>query len=187
MQRRVRLNLGLVALALAAALVAGYLLRPGPQDRPEVRPTDVRPTDPPVPAPLPRAEATAPAPAVARPGNETPPGGPGPARRQPEAVPVEALLMASARELVVSDPARAIEVAREGNRHFPDSADAAERAWIVVKALANLRRFHEARDEAKAMVQKYPGNSWTMDAQRHLLVNPLDLPSREEQQKSDQR
>ena len=54
-----------------------------------------------------------------------------------------------------------------------------------MQSLVNLRRFHEARDEARAMVRKYPDNQFALDAQRHLLVYPLDQPSREEmQQKS---
>ena len=93
--------------------------------------------------------------------------------------------MVTLRQLVASDPAHAIEKAREGDKHFPDSAAAAERAWIVAKALANLGRFHEARDAARAMVEKYPGNSWAMDAQRHLMIHPLGLPSREEQQERE--
>ena len=74
--------------------------------------------------------------------------------------------MASLRQLVASDPAQAIEKAREGDKHFPDSAAAAERAWIVAKALANLRRFHEARDAAKAMVKNTPATHgrWTPSA-----------------------
>jgi hypothetical protein len=49
-----------------------------------------------------------------------------------------------------------------------------------------LRQFHAARDEAEAMVALHPRTPWTMDVQRHVLVNPLDYPSREEQQNGAQ-
>ena len=94
--------------------------------------------------------------------------------------------METLRELLNSEPRRAIELARQANKRAPDSPDAAERAWIVVKALASLKRFHEARDEAATLAGKYPDSSWAMDAKRHMLVQPLDLPSREEQQKQMQ-
>ena len=48
----------------------------------------------------------------------------------------EAVLMARLRELAASDPEAAIQLARAGNQRFPDSADAPERASILVHALA---------------------------------------------------
>jgi hypothetical protein len=90
--------------------------------------------------------------------------------------------MAQLREIGGTAPERSIALAREGQRRFPDSADAPERAFIVVQSLVNLRRFHEAREEASAMVRKYPDNPFALDAQRHLLVYPLDQPSREQMQ-----
>ena len=98
--------------------------------------------------------------------------------RTPEpAVPFdENMLMSTLRELGDSQPQRSLEMAREGNLRFPDSPDAAERTWFVCKSLVNLQNFYDAREEAKAMVAKYPGTPWASDIQRHLLVNPLDLP-----------
>jgi TolA-binding protein len=55
----------------------------------------------------------------------------------------------------------------------PDGPDAPERAWMIVKSLVDLQRFSEAKDEAQAMVNRYPGTSWAQDVQRHLLSNPL--------------
>jgi len=98
----------------------------------------------------------------------------------------EPALMARLREIGGTTPMRSIELAREGQRRFPDSGDAPERAFILVQSLVNLRRFHEARDEAHEMVRKYPDNPFALDAQRHLLVYPLDQPSREEMQQRDQ-
>jgi hypothetical protein len=88
----------------------------------------------------------------------------------------ENVLMNTLRELGDSAPQRSLEMAREGNLRFPNSPDAAERAWYVCKSLVNLENFYDAREEAKAMVAKYPGTPWASDIQRHLLVNPLDLP-----------
>lgn len=111
-----------------------------------------------------------------------------PSRRRDEPAPItEAQLMATLREMGGTSPQRSIELAREGQRRFPNSAGAAERDFVVVQSLVNQKRFHEARDEARAMVSKYPDNQFALDAQRHLLVYPLDQPSREEMQQEMQR
>jgi len=86
----------------------------------------------------------------------------------------EASLMKKLRALEGTNPPLTLRLAREGNRRLPDSPDAPERAWMAVKALANMENFREARDEARVMVKRYPGTSWSLDVQRHLLSNPLD-------------
>jgi hypothetical protein len=53
-----------------------------------------------------------------------------------------------------------VRLAREANDSFPNSQDAAERAWIIVKSLDNLKRFHEGQAEARIMVERYRGTSW---------------------------
>ena len=85
--------------------------------------------------------------------------------------------MSELRELGDSAPEYSLALAREGNARFATSPEAAERAWYVCKSLVNLQDFHAARDEAQAMVQRYANTSWANDVARHLLVNPLDLPS----------
>jgi hypothetical protein len=85
------------------------------------------------------------------------------------AAPTETVLMATLRGLGASDPARSLELARDGNRRFPNGADAAERNWIICKSLAALGRSAEAEDEAREMVQRYPGTAWANDVRRHLL------------------
>lgn len=94
----------------------------------------------------------------------------------PPALPDEGALMSTLRQLGDSSPQASLEMARAGNARFPDSPDAAERAWYVCKSLVNLENFYDARDEARLMVAKYPGTPWADDVRRHLLVNPLDLP-----------
>ena len=66
-------------------------------------------------------------------------------------------------------------------RH-PDSPAAPERTWILIRALEARGRFHEARDEARRMLAAYPASPWSADVERHVLVYPLDQPSREETQ-----
>jgi hypothetical protein len=39
---------------------------------------------------------------------------------------------------------------------------------------------------AAALASRYPDSSWALDAKRHMLVHPLDLPSRKEQQRQMQ-
>jgi len=148
------------------------------------------------PAPVP-PEASALVGQRPEPGSQQPPPAAPPPVGSPPPAPVaarpndrpalsEPALMAALREIGGSAPERSLELAREGQRRFPDSSDAAERAFIIVRALVDLRRFHEARDEAREMVRKYPDDPRALDAQRHLLVYPLDQPSREEMQQRDQ-
>ena len=94
----------------------------------------------------------------------------------------EARLMSQLRALVHTAPEQALALARRGDALFPNSPDAPERAWSVVKSLDLLKRFHEARAEARAMLRLYPDTPWTEDVERHVLLYPLDMPSREEQQ-----
>jgi hypothetical protein len=85
-------------------------------------------------------------------------------------------VMAALREAGDSSPLFSLELARDAIRRFPNSPNAAERAWYICKSLVNLGRFREARDEARSMVATYAGTAWALDVERHLLVNPLDLP-----------
>ncbi len=85
--------------------------------------------------------------------------------------------MTRLRELGQSDPALALEIAREGNERFSGSADAPERYHTLIKALENLGRFDEAREEARRMVDTYPGTPWTEDVERHVLRHPGQHPS----------
>ena len=171
------------AFVFVVAAIAYFLQRasfqPADEVQTEVPPAPPEPSGPPAPGPTvaPAKEPGANAPAVAPPATAQPPTAPA----RDDLVAMETL-----RELLNSEPRRAIELARQANRRAPESPDAPERAWIVVKALASLKRFHEARDEAAALAGRYPDSSWAMDAKRHMLVQPLDLPSREEQQKQMQ-
>jgi hypothetical protein len=84
----------------------------------------------------------------------------------------EAALLTKLHELAASDPSLSLRVAKEALARFPDRPDAPEFEWYVVRSLSNLARFDEARDEARRMIKKYPGTSWSGDVQRHVLSNP---------------
>lgn len=96
------------------------------------------------------------------PATNTPPS-PSPA----EPMPTKAL-----QELLDKDPAAALVVARRDLARDPDGPDAAERHWVVVKALAVLGQFAEAKREAAVMVPKYRDTRWANDVERHILAHP---------------
>jgi hypothetical protein len=87
--------------------------------------------------------------------------------------------MARLRDVRDRAPAAAIELAREGNRRFPDSVDAPERASILVHALAARGEASAARGEAERMVNHYPDSAWVREVEqfsgahrhRNLRVN----------------
>jgi len=83
-----------------------------------------------------------------------------------------ASLMAKLHELAATDPPLSLQLAREAVARFPDSPDAPEFEWNVVKALANMDRYKEAEEEARVMVKKYPDSSFSADVDRHLLNHP---------------
>jgi len=88
--------------------------------------------------------------------------------------------MARLRAIKDSDPAAAVTLAREGNRRFPDSAQAPERTSILIHALVATDRGSEARGEAEQMVNHYPDSTWVRDvehftgAHRHRSVGVND-------------
>jgi hypothetical protein len=92
-------------------------------------------------------------------------------------LPGEAAFMVELRELLRASPGRALELSRSGEQRFGDSADAAERSWVTVKALSELGRHAEARAEGKKLVERYRGTRWAEDVYRHLFVNPPTHPA----------
>jgi len=75
-------------------------------------------------------------------------------------------LMGRLRAAQNSEPASAVELAREAIRRFPDSSDAPERASILIHALAQLNRSSEARGEAENMVNYYPDSHWVREVEQ---------------------
>jgi hypothetical protein len=78
----------------------------------------------------------------------------------------EAELMRELRSARGNDPALAVELAREGNRRFPASPDAPERASILIHALSEQGLKSEARGEAEDMVNRYPDSHWVQEIER---------------------
>lgn len=89
----------------------------------------------------------------------------------------ESSLMARLRELRSENPELTLALAREAQRRFQNSPDAAEQAWFVVKSLSDLGRHEEARLEGRKLVKDYPGTRWAEDVHRHLFVNPATHPA----------
>jgi hypothetical protein len=84
----------------------------------------------------------------------------------------EGSLMTQLRSVEESDSVLALELAREGNRRFPESSAAAERAAIIVKSLAREGKLSEARGEAEVMVNRYAGTSWAALVEQHTGAHP---------------
>jgi hypothetical protein len=89
----------------------------------------------------------------------------------------EASLMSRLRDLGSSNPALTLELARDAQRRFKDSPDAAEQAWFVVKSLTDLGRHGEARMEGRKLVRRFPNTRWAEDVHRALFVNPATEPA----------
>ena len=65
-----------------------------------------------------------------------------------------------------SNPARALELARQGQALWPDGPRAAEFAATEVKCLYRLGNPSAGRGAAEAMVNKYVGSPWAIEVER---------------------
>jgi hypothetical protein len=97
---------------------------------------------------------------------------PTPAQRAARRELEETGFMTELRRVAASDPVRGLELAREGQRRFPNGEAAAERAAIVVRSLAMQGRLSEARGEAELMVQRYAGTSWAREVEQQTGAHP---------------
>jgi hypothetical protein len=79
-----------------------------------------------------------------------------------------------------SNAEAAVELAREGNRRFPSSSAAPERASILIHSLAELGLASQARGQAEDMVNRYADSPWVREienftgAHRHRNVRVDD-------------
>jgi hypothetical protein len=167
-QRTNRLKI-LLAVGGAAALAVIVVKATGRAPRDEAPPEGepVPAATPPVAAAPPPAAAQAPPSAPAHPPgpDQSPsttaaPPPPGSEAAKPLS---EAVLMARLRNVAGSDFPLAVELARAGNRRFPDSPDAPERASILIHALAAQGMAKEARGEAEFAVNHYPDSQWVRE------------------------
>jgi hypothetical protein len=169
-------GIGAVVTAIVAAVIVGRSLQ---------RPDELR--SPPAVVTTPREATAAPerlldptaraAPAeasrsVARPPMPVPPAPPS-APAPPDALNLadDTTILAKVHDLAASDPEQSLWLAREALERFPRSSHASEFEWNVVKALFNMGRVDDAKDEARTMVRSYPNSDFTGDVERHLL-NP---------------
>ena len=130
-----------------------------PVERPspvEPKATRVKPLLPPTPGAVPKA--------------------PVPTEPDPRELTDAPAILATLHDLAASDPQLSLKWAREALERFPDSPNASEFEWNVVKALFNMGRIEDAKDEAQMMVQKYPDSYFTGDVEHHLLNPPPNPP-----------
>jgi TolA-binding protein len=84
----------------------------------------------------------------------------------------EELLATAMHALEQSNPARALEMARQGLRQWPQSERAPEFARTEVKCLYALGKPSEGRGAAEAMVNKYVGTPWALEVERETGAHP---------------
>jgi hypothetical protein len=173
MSRRFRQVLSIAGGTLLACV--GYVWQSASQASESNAPSTLATPPSATPEPAAKARAVADAP-PAQPAVDVAPA------KSPPALD-DAALMTELRSLLSTNPERALALARDENQKLPASPNAPERAWIAVRALDDLRRFHEAQTEVRVMLERYPGSHFTEDAERHTLIYPLDQISREEQQR----
>jgi len=100
---------------------------------------------------------------------------PAPTKRETSELLDEMSLLSNLHDLAAADPPRSLQLAREAVDRFPGSANAPEFEWNAVKALFNMGRLEEAKNEAQLMLRRYPQSSFTGDVIHHLL-NPQPNP-----------
>ena len=167
------------ALLLAVVIAVWHAQREEAQAEKRAAPPPAEPLPTP-PADSNAAAAPASGPAAAAPN--PPPAAPAPSANVAAAVARmnEAVLMARLREVARTDSAQTIELARAGNKKFPDSPDAPERASILIHALVTQNQLSEGRAEAEYMVNHYPDSSWVREiegftgAHRHRNIRVND-------------
>ena len=156
-----RRTLTLTALAVALGVVLAFTRRHTAAPMSDAAPAHDMPpvTDVPPVAETASASASAETPVTAsvRPNAPAPDAG---------ATFDEAELMRELRSARGNDAALSVELAREGNRRFPTSPDAPERASILIHALSELGKKSEARGEAEDMVNRYPDSRWVQEIER---------------------
>ncbi len=75
--------------------------------------------------------------------------------------PTEMALMDRLHELVKTDPAGAVGLAAQGDRRFPGSPMAEERALLTIRALVNLEMYGAAQAKAEDYYSRYPDGMYS--------------------------
>jgi hypothetical protein len=164
------------AFVIAAVVVGARSTRP--HARPMPSPADTTSSPAETPDPMARPVSVEPAAAPVQ-----PPAGAAPvavaaatAEPDPGALLDDPGILAMLHDLAGSDPQRSLRLAKAALERFPDSPNAPEFEWNVVKALFNMGRLEDAKDEAQVMVVEYPGTYFTGDVEHHLLHPPPNPP-----------
>jgi hypothetical protein len=174
--RLIAIAIGALALAVAIAHWHGLSAEQTSAGKQAATAPAAEPAAP-APSPVP-----APPPAPAAAAQNAPPDAAPPSARVEATVARmnEAVLMAHLREVARTDSAQAIEIARAGNKRFPDSPDAPERTSILIHALITQDKLSEGRAEAEYMVNHYPDSKWVREiegftgAHRHRNIRVND-------------
>jgi len=74
--------------------------------------------------------------------------------------------MTRLRNVAGSNFPLAVELARAGNKRFPDSPSAPERASILIHALVAEGLGRDASAEAEYAVNHYPDSAWVQEIER---------------------
>lgn len=160
------LSLKALAAAVAAVGVASLVYLGLRSESPKPPPNDARPTEEESPPPSAMPEE---APVVAQVMGSA--AAPPPRPTQPVQS-NEDTLAESMHRLEATDPAAALELARQGQRRWPDGPRAAEFAAIEVKCLYLLGKPSEGRGAAEAMVNKYRNSTWALEVERQTGAHP---------------
>lgn len=153
----------MVAFAVAVSAAVAWLAnRTGPAQRqaaaPEVLPSAPLVTSTVVASAMDAAVAAAPPSALAA------------------SEPTEAELLAGLRARVDSQPAAALELARDAERRFPEGPTADERVLLKLQALVHLNQIAEARVEASAFLDRHPDSPWAARVVRLTGMHPRPRP-----------
>ena len=80
------------------------------------------------------------------------------------------------RSTIDADPASALDLALEGERHYPNGSYADERAFLKMRTLVHLQQIAPARVEAEAFFERYPESAWRRQVSRLTGVHPRPAP-----------
>ena len=78
----------------------------------------------------------------------------------PAVSPEETALMERIRKTVKSDPQAAVNLADEGEKHFPDSPLREEREALAIDAFINMQKMGSARGRADFFLRRYPNGKY---------------------------
>ncbi|HEY2732780.1 MAG TPA: hypothetical protein VGI70_02295 [Polyangiales bacterium] len=88
----------------------------------------------------------------------------------------EMQMLAVAQRVLPNDPARALRLAREGDREFAGSMFSAERKQVGLLALVQLGRLEEARRLGAPFLVAYPNAPWSERLRRALATGRIPAP-----------